>query len=86
MLLWQPAEAGKRCTLGILDVYGFESLAHNGLERLLINYAAERVQVHTRTHTQPAEAGKRCTLGILDVYATHTQTGVTLTEAGWAVP
>lgn len=59
MLLWQPAEAGKRCTLGILDVYGFESLAHNGLERLLINYAAERVQVHTRTHTQPAEAGKR---------------------------
>ncbi|KAL0831691.1 hypothetical protein ABMA28_001238 [Loxostege sticticalis] len=40
----KPAEAGKRCTLGILDVYGFESLAHNGLERLLINYAAERVQ------------------------------------------
>ncbi|CAH1635445.1 unnamed protein product [Spodoptera littoralis] len=39
-----PAEAGKRCSLGILDVYGFESLARNGLERLLINYAAERVQ------------------------------------------
>lgn len=25
-------------------MYGFESLARNGLERLLINYAAERVQ------------------------------------------
>ncbi|XP_053605521.1 unconventional myosin-Ib isoform X2 [Plodia interpunctella] len=35
---------GRGCTLGILDVYGFESLAHNGLERLLINYAAERLQ------------------------------------------
>ncbi|XP_045496386.1 unconventional myosin-Ia-like [Colias croceus] len=35
--------AGRRA-LGILDVYGLESLAHNGLERLLINYAAERVQ------------------------------------------
>nr|XP_037867511.1 unconventional myosin-Ia [Bombyx mori]XP_037867512.1 unconventional myosin-Ia [Bombyx mori] len=40
----KPAAAGKRCSLGILDVYGFERLARNGLERLLINYAAERVQ------------------------------------------
>lgn len=39
-----PRTPGKRCAIGILDVYGFESLAHNGLERLLINYAAERVQ------------------------------------------
>lgn len=44
MCVSQPVEAGKRCSLGILDVYGFESLARNGLERLLINYAAERVQ------------------------------------------
>ncbi|XP_038221660.1 unconventional myosin-Ia-like [Zerene cesonia] len=35
---------GGRRSLGILDVYGLESLARNGLERLLINYAAERVQ------------------------------------------
>ncbi|XP_045514735.1 unconventional myosin-Ia-like [Pieris brassicae] len=35
--------AGGRRSLGILDVYGLESLAHNSLERLLINYAAERV-------------------------------------------
>ncbi|XP_073953066.1 unconventional myosin-Ia-like [Choristoneura fumiferana] len=45
----KPAEAGARQSLGILDVYGFESLAHNGLERLLINYAAERLQAHV-TH------------------------------------
>lgn len=45
----QPAEAGRRRSLGILDVYGFEALAHNGLERLLINYAAERLQAHV-TH------------------------------------
>ncbi|XP_050349545.1 unconventional myosin-Ia-like [Nymphalis io] len=40
----KPAVVGARRSLGILDVYGLESLAHNGLERLLINYAAERVQ------------------------------------------
>ncbi|XP_063367206.1 unconventional myosin-Ib-like [Cydia amplana] len=40
----KPAEPGKRRSLGILDVYGFEALAQNGLERLLINYAAERLQ------------------------------------------
>lgn len=39
-----PRAPVRRCTLGILDAYGFERLAHNGLERLLINYAAERVQ------------------------------------------
>lgn len=30
--------------LSILDVYGLEALAHNALERLLVNYAAERLQ------------------------------------------
>ncbi|CAK1578900.1 unnamed protein product [Parnassius mnemosyne] len=40
----KPAVPGARSSLGVLDVYGLESLAHNGLERLLINYAAERVQ------------------------------------------
>ncbi|XP_041968834.1 unconventional myosin-Ia-like [Aricia agestis] len=40
----KPASVGARRSLGILDVYGLETLAHNGLERLLINYAAERVQ------------------------------------------
>ncbi|XP_013166457.1 PREDICTED: unconventional myosin-Ia-like [Papilio xuthus] len=40
----KPCAAGARSSLSILDVYGLETLAHNGLERLLINYAAERVQ------------------------------------------
>ncbi|CAG9580308.1 unnamed protein product [Danaus chrysippus] len=40
----KPASVGARRSLAILDVYGLEALAHNGLERLLINYAAERVQ------------------------------------------
>ncbi|XP_068627183.1 unconventional myosin-Ia-like [Battus philenor] len=40
----KPSAAGARSCLSILDVYGLESLAHNALERLLINYAAERVQ------------------------------------------
>lgn len=38
------AGGGGARSLGVLDVYGFERLARNGLERLLINYAAERVQ------------------------------------------
>lgn len=36
--------AGAGAALSILDMYGLESLAQNGLERLVINYAAERVQ------------------------------------------
>lgn len=39
-----PDAASPRAALALLDVYGFESLAENGLERLLINYAAERLQ------------------------------------------
>lgn len=39
--------ATARATLGVLDVYGLESLAYNSLERLAINYAAERVQAAT---------------------------------------
>lgn len=39
----RAAESGRSRALAILDVYGFECLSRNSLERLLINYAAERV-------------------------------------------
>lgn len=38
------AQGSRTLALSILDVYGLEALAHNALERLLVNYAAERLQ------------------------------------------
>ncbi|KAL4703843.1 hypothetical protein ACJJTC_016810, partial [Scirpophaga incertulas] len=40
---------GGAAPLSILDVYGLEALATNTLERLVINYAAERVQAAVST-------------------------------------
>lgn len=40
----RAAQGARTLALSILDVYGLETLAHNALERLLLNYAAERLQ------------------------------------------
>lgn len=40
----RAAQGARTLALSILDVYGLEALAHNALERLLVNYAAERLQ------------------------------------------
>lgn len=50
------AAGGGGRALGVLDAYGLESLAVNALERLLINYCAERVQACVRAALRREQA------------------------------
>ena len=59
-----------RAGIGLLDVFGFESLAGNQLEQLCINYANERLQQcylqHTFTNEQRLYASEGLAWGPVD--------------------
>lgn len=64
-------ECGRQMVINILDMFGFENLAYNGLEQLLINYANEALhRIYLQEHIIHLQAEYR-EEGIDGVVPTH---------------